>query len=504
VANILWALTRSQPRHPATHATVLALLPRCTARMQQFKPQELASVALAAAKCVGISGKLGHPGPLHPEIMDFFSAALPWVAARLPNFSGQSLANITTSFLVVRIGDAASIFDAVAHQVIGRAKSLENSALLLLLRNLPAAPSSSACTVAVRALFAEAAGRLDSGAFGAKEHAVLSRIFSCMKGQERGTAHSREDLRAFCDEMANEAVDVGWEMDPSVQDVDLDCGRCSGDDSRTATAATGTTRGGTPARQSGGASAVPLRVADVADRSSRKAVDRSSSPRLVTPSRRLLPPPLDIMPQWVSTEKLNAYRADYQEYRVGNSIGAKGEISKSVARDEVATLAMKFSPPLDFIPRDISPHKLQEFRQEYRRFRAGESRGAKGELSSVIARSEPCFISLDKLAVCGPMATSDSEPSSVRPDALDDVLDKAWGGLGVHFDMAVKNTFLHFKDDDMEYNCDTRLLTPLPPPLPIIPSSVPAMKLEAYRADYQRFRAGECRGAKGEVSSSVI
>merc|ERR1711988_1677020 len=43
-----------------------------------------------------------------------------------------------------------------------------------------------------------------------------------------------------------------------------------------------------------------------------------------------LPPALDIIPASVSAEKLAAFRADYARFRVGNAIGAKGEIDKTI------------------------------------------------------------------------------------------------------------------------------------------------------------------------------
>jgi hypothetical protein len=44
-----------------------------------------------------------------------------------------------------------------------------------------------------------------------------------------------------------------------------------------------------------------------------------------------LPPALSIIPSSVSPEKLAAYRADYARFRVGNAIGAKGELSTTLA-----------------------------------------------------------------------------------------------------------------------------------------------------------------------------
>merc|ERR1719359_475531 len=63
LANILWAFVRVRPRHPVTHATILALLPACTAQLMTFKPQEVSSTALAVAKAFGNGDDLDRPAP---------------------------------------------------------------------------------------------------------------------------------------------------------------------------------------------------------------------------------------------------------------------------------------------------------------------------------------------------------------------------------------------------------------------------------------------------------
>jgi len=46
--------------------------------------------------------------------------------------------------------------------------------------------------------------------------------------------------------------------------------------------------------------------------------------------RERLAPSLEIIPASVSQEKLKAYRLDYQKFRAGCAIGAKGELTSSV------------------------------------------------------------------------------------------------------------------------------------------------------------------------------
>lgn len=68
---------------------------------------------------------------------------------------------------------------------------------------------------------------------------------------------------------------------------------------------------------------------------------------------------------------------------------------------------------------------------------------------------------------------------------------------------SIKNTFLHVEaaaDVEARETVDVKAL---PPPLTIIPSAVSPEKLEHYRQHYQRFRAGDAVGAKGEVSDAT-
>ena len=119
------------------------------------------------------------------------------------------------------------------------------------------------------------------------------------------------------------------------------------------------------------------------------------------PTRRagskLLPPPLDFLPQHISLECLQSYREEYQRFRTGHGKGAKGDVSSRVTRvtdPEQSKLIKRLPPPLDFIPPDVSRERLEAYRTDYQGFRAGRATGAKGEVEKVASKDEPHFISL--------------------------------------------------------------------------------------------------------------
>merc|ERR1712187_801668 len=69
----------------------------------------------------------------------------------------------------------------------------------------------------------------------------------------------------------------------------------------------------------------------------------------------------------------------------------------------------------------------------------------------------------------------------------------------------VKNTFIEFEDNDSTCASSDDELLSLTPSLEIIPKDVISHeKLNAYRLEYQRFRAGGALGAKGELCSSAM
>lgn len=606
MANILWAFSRLRPRHSALQAAVLALLPRCTWMLESFKPQELASVALAAAKCFGRRpGQEVAQVPLPPEVATFFLAAVPLVTTRIRSFSGQSLANLVWSLLSVQSDTDTELVAKLGREADSKAAELEVPALLLLLRSLPLA-RNAACDASVRALLLEAARRLST--FSRRDLQVLSRICAGLHGLQHlaDEAQPLDELRRSCHALSRAE---GWAapvlseadyQDDSLFDDSPDAegrGEASGQRANSASRSEASAHAsshdgqgelGRKHRRTNSGSAVLrdpvpysikntfLHVEDQVEPESEDEDDPSRnlppslgiipdsvSPRKLAsyradyqrfragkatgakgemgssvapeepseeevievhsprppalsdiseaqtsvshpsspPASRQLPPPLEFMPQYISPEKLEAYRADYQRFRLGETWGAKGEISNKVSREEspgTILASLRLPPPLACIPPSVSASKLELYRASYHRFRAGNATGAKGEVGNAVALDEPKFIALDKLASCAP---------SVRPvvSKPEEEVDK----VELQVALSVKNTFLHFEascagvDEDLEMDGEGIHVAKLPPPLKIIPGNVSAEKLEAYRMDYQKFRAGNATGAKGEVSSSV-
>jgi len=145
MANIIWAYARNQPQHPITANLVVTMLPMCTVILEAFKPQEVASVAIAAAKtfgqgklCKDIMPSMGHMGGeagLPAAVSYFFGVVLPWTEARLHMFSVQSLANIRSAFAMLPVNGKEIIMKRTSDEVLRRLPNLQSSEMLLLLRS---------------------------------------------------------------------------------------------------------------------------------------------------------------------------------------------------------------------------------------------------------------------------------------------------------------------------------------------------------------------------------
>jgi len=274
-----------------------------------------------------------------------------------------------------------------------------------------------------------------------------------------------------------------------------------------------------------------------------------------------LAPPLDFVPQYISLDNLQCYRKEYQRFRIGDAIGAKGELLSWVTRGtdpEGSKVIKRLPPPLDFIPSDISREKLEAYRMEYQEFREGGSTGAKGEVEKLVEKDEPHFISLDNLLSVGheynvaqaPLhhvrgrvaANSGSASSASSPlhqaidtspehpthtegtcrdraaspttgsedeDALPDRQPPSWDSTRdilsdiSHLPGPVKNTLLHLPEDDEHDPDEEENKVKLLPPLDFLPNTVSADKLKACWLDYENFRSGTSNGAKGEISKTL-
>lgn len=421
LANILWALSRMRPRHATTSTALLALLPTCTRLVMTFKPQELQQVALAAAKCFGHRAgeqedevvQVGRP-LLPQQVMRFFMAALPVVMSRLYEYSGQSLANMANSFLAVQMGQGSGLFQALSREVLSRVSTLENSALLLLLRSLPEAPDSAEAQNALAALFIEAAARVDY--MQVREQQILARTCGRLLNTSQGKVLSKEELRERCLLLASSP----WRVEASSSIGNL-----------------GKTRG------------------KVTDSQSERAQDTHRQVRLTTVSAGDPSMPMSVIP------------------------GNFAEVA-----DDSANNAEQWAVPLS-IRHDARPASAWDAR-------ATEELRKSAETAALRRTSDP----------------------SVQPDSSEPTKGSAWVAYdgsspekpGNRWVCSVKNTFLDAVPDD----CTAPEFSgvQLPPALDflphgLMPPEVSDEKLTAYRLSYQRFRAGDAIGAKGEVSDSV-
>lgn len=382
LANVLWAQSRVRPRHRTTRAALLALLPRCIQNIESFRPQELSSVALAAAKCFGHrGGQLAAPTTtppptdslvLPPQVKDFFVSALPWVMRHLNEFSGQPLANITSAFVAVQIGGDVGLFHRIGQEVLRRVGALETSALLGLLRSLPGAPQGTWVHGAIRMLLAEAASRVDT--MTPNEVQVLSKICLGLRGgapQAQGSSDaSGSELRDTCQALAQSGAwasavlsDVWDEASEMPAALVASCGEKAGDATPLAEGAASdvafsrSVSADNPETDTTCASDASTadeeeRGADNCDRAAKQnglhqgliltvkntfidhAVLETDTDSTESDSEALakpLPPPLDIIPADVSRETLEAYRTNYQRFRAGEAVKAKADVSTGLS-----------------------------------------------------------------------------------------------------------------------------------------------------------------------------
>jgi len=355
IADVMWALSQARPRSPTTHATVLALLPRCTTLLGTFKPKELSSVALAAAECFGRgrtwpsreTGSLERPFTvflvLPVQVTEFFMMALPHVGFHLSEYSDKSLANVVLSFLAVQISDGTGLFHSFGCEILKRVGSLEISPLLQLLCDLPATKQWGHV---VQVLLGEAAHRMDS--MRPEEMQMLSQIIT---GSEAG-ALTKSDLQDACRSLA-EAPSWSSQCPEDIEDALLDHPSPTnreGLDSEEASLQDGCQASPEPVKHT--LSAACEAVKEDVEGSSRKSFHNLDVPvpysvkntflHVVEDNEEArhtcqdedqqisLPPSLDIIPLSVSAAKLNAYRMDYQKFRIGKAVGAKGELSSTV------------------------------------------------------------------------------------------------------------------------------------------------------------------------------
>merc|ERR1719327_2308362 len=346
VANVLWALSRVRPQHLTTRVAVLTFLPRCTQTLETFRTEELAAVALAAAKAFGDSvgevPKVSSPTtfrpPMPPQVATFFAAALPWVLPRLPEFSGQSLASILASFSQAHMDDDTGMYSelliAIGHRLEDHVKTLDSSALLLLLRDLAGA-QQGACDAAVGVLFRETSQRVD--ALPPSDLQFLSHLCAGLLGCS-SVLLTRDMLRNCCLSLAERAAATATSISATVTSVSrkedtsstsAGSGNSDADDededeeAEGSHPATGAPKGRHGLPDFGLKYSVKNGFVHFSDGSDGSDIS-DSEPEFE------LPPPLDFLPAKVSLEKLQRFRVNYQRFRAGNANGAKGEITSTL------------------------------------------------------------------------------------------------------------------------------------------------------------------------------
>lgn len=498
---------------------VLAIISHGTRLIETFSVQELVALALIAAKSFGAGGSAA---PISPVVSQFFAAALPFVTLRLREFSGRALAHVLISFLAVQVGSNSELFPAIGCEVLGRAPVLDSVALLLMLRFLPMVPRG-ACNGAACVLFHEAARRIDT--LPIREWRELSTITSRLLALDT-PALSREELQRCCTLLAQAAPIAGAASKAAEDDLALVLAETPiGDawvlgtwEEEQSVGAQGLALGGSgrppgawPRSQAAAAQAKS--TAPISVKNTFVHVVDTVEPRL--DSARLLPPPLDIIPASVSEEKLAAFRSDYQNFRAGNAVGAKGEVSDSVllhfdsldlsaTAGELAAAARRgpnrFSAsPLHGPPLRPPAFGFAPFVPPLGGFTASVPRGMTITAPSPPGMEGPEFIHI---------LTGDSEVArrldlEIAEDKREEIL--ARGSPPSSWHAQVKNTFVHIGGRGGAYyeeDLTEEPVKPLPPPLDI-PPAVSEEKLATYRMEYQQFRTGKAFGSRGEVACSV-
>lgn len=200
---VLWALARL--------GAVDAMLRRCTEPLFRFAAGHIpAHVEEYTFRCL-VMAAWAFAMDEHYDDRLFCSIAAQMVPG-LYAASGQELANTAFAFraaeghlltLQVRSGDSASLyhelFAELGRVVVCRVDNIDSSVLLHLLRELPCTPRS-ACGPAVRALFQEAARRVDD--MEPEESQALSRVCAGILGCHTSVL-SKEMLRGCCFSLAS-------------------------------------------------------------------------------------------------------------------------------------------------------------------------------------------------------------------------------------------------------------------------------------------------------------
>jgi len=423
--NILWALTRQRCKQTSVATTVLALLPAATKQIERFSMPEIAICSMAAAKVVKHIESNGKSGQKVSSAVDFCVKAMQQALSRLNELSNVMLVNLAASFLIVGCPGSVVLLAAAGREALHRLQVLENLVLLHLIRVFsvdltslqPPALLEGACQGMFRALFAEAARRMDS--FKPREMQSLSVLCAQPLGLENAGDMSAGDLRSCCfalattggpahqpltllDELLEEDQEIFWDPDP-VEAAPVRP-RPSGSTSVQPMPA------GVPfvqpmvgwpleAMQPGG-------LAPLAPAPCPAAMPGWPQPGM--PGFGPAPEALFMAPGYPQQDGLvnrgqgadapqqNIERQDQPSdprgenkfvYSVKNTflhVEDSEEDQEDLSGASQPWLSeASLGPPLQFLPKDIELNELQAFRADYMKFRAGQATGARGEIQDV-------------------------------------------------------------------------------------------------------------------------
>eukprot|EP00929_Paragymnodinium_shiwhaense_P074985 TRINITY_DN38345_c0_g2_i1.p1 TRINITY_DN38345_c0_g2~~TRINITY_DN38345_c0_g2_i1.p1 ORF type:complete len:927 (+),score=223.10 TRINITY_DN38345_c0_g2_i1:124-2904(+) len=500
LAQLTYEISKIRPRTVSTQAFVARFLAVHLQRLPSLGPLEMATVALAAAGLFSGSGLGGIDVPADALQLaaEYFAAVKPQALPKLRHFSPEALAYLTTAFFSSADAGDAAFCDAIAAEVLRRGaqvQAFDGRCLLLLAHALLKAPQTANSPAGVAFLFGGINLRITS--LNGKELQALSMLCNASLRLSRERLEL-EELRSCCGVLSSAAATTSIPAIEGLGDRFLDLlllgplqdGRLSGGRASAEHAGHGTAAGSAAAGP-GGEQLFQPPLADWAAALSVKNtfIDFADRERATADAEMKLGPPLDIIPPSVSEEKLAAYRMDYQNFRAGNAVGAKGEVSESVGVDGQTDLGAA----LDLAMPSLAP--LMPSMQ-------GGAVGAAG-MSPASLVTTP---GLDPMAVPSPVysALAANVPAPVPPHSEAMPADPGAAGAAAAWDCSVKNTFVHINDQcDSSSSDDEGPAKPLAPPLDFLPAVVSGEKLAAYRTDYQKFRSGKAMGARGEVSSTV-
>jgi len=422
--NILWALTRRRCKQTSLATTVLALLPAAMKQIERFNMPEIAICSMAAAKVVKhieSNGKSGQKVSSATSAVDFCVKAMQQALSRLNELSNVMLVNLAASFLIVGCPGSVVLLAAAGREALHRLQVLENPVLLHLIRVFsvdltalqPPALLEGACQGMFRALFAEAARRMDS--FKPREMQSLSVLCAQPLGLENAGDMSAGDLRSCCFALA--------------------------------------TTGG-PAHQ-----------------------------------------PLTLLDQFLEEDQEIFWDPDPVEAPVARRAPASGSVNFQPAMPASVPFVQ---PMVGWTPLEVNAMQpgMAAPGCQGPAMSGWSQSGMPGFSDNIFPGGYPP--QQDGINRFGLGAEAPMQANMERQDQPSDPRENK-------FVYSVKNTFLHVEDSEEEQEDLSGASQPwlseasLGPPLQFLPKDIELNELQAFRADYMKFRAGQATGARGEI-----